>query len=239
MAVDRLEPFDLSQSPCSPADSDASGASKPSAVECASAGDLKGGDCSLMTLAPRPLAPYEAMPLPMLDDQQLERIVQRHGLRLDGPIIPLHSSGVVHSLWALGSQLVLRVPKNEPMSLGDHRCESVAIPLALLAGVRTPDLAVFDELLTILDVPFSIVERIDGYDLAAAPFVKPDNVMVDCVGRTHPIDWGDAGFGNERTWTSGAQQRVHLRSFVVAQAVHSVGERLVPIGGDAERRLRR
>ena len=247
-------------------------------AETSSAVDLNGGDCSLMTLAPRPLAPYEAMPLPMLDEQQLGRIVQHHGLRLDGPIIPLHSSGVVHSLWALGSQLVLRVPKNEPMSLGDHRCESVAIPLALRAGVRTPDLMVFDDSLTILDVPYSIVERIDGHDLAAAPFehpafedvgrelatlhaadltsgrhpwlrdtsdlpaeahfdevvdagllhkdginslrslcerldsiiangptapevfihddIKPDNVMVDRMGRTHLIDWGDAGFGD-------------------------------------------
>ncbi len=231
-----------------------------------------------MTLPPRPLARYELMPSPTVSDRQLQAIVEHHALDLDGPISPMASTGVVHSLWSLGSRWVLRVPKNEEMSLGDHRCEAVAIPLARRAGVRTPDLVLFDDSCSILEVPYMVVERVNGADLAGEAFnhqayeavgrelailhsadlsahrhdslrdtrdlpaeahfgevldagllhkgaidwirrlcetldetigagpataeafihddVKPDNVMVDVSGRTHLIDWGDAGFGD-------------------------------------------
>jgi len=121
----------------------------------------------------RPLATYETMPLPTLSDAQLREIVERSGLRLDGPIERMASSGVVHALWALGSKWVLRVPKNEVMCVGDHRCEAIAIPLAHRAGVRTPALEVFDDSLTLLDVPYSIVARIDGANLVSAPADDP------------------------------------------------------------------
>lgn len=216
--------------------------------------------------------------MPLLTDAQLGAIVERHGLMPDGPIAPMVSSGVVHSLWSLGSRWVLRVPKDETMCLGDHRCEAVAIPIALRAGVRTPELVVFDDSRSILDVPFSIVERVDGLDLSTEPFdhyayqdagrqlallhsadlgphrhawlrepddlsfddeaaevldagllhveglawlrcldehlhgvvaggpvapesfvhgdLTPPNVMFDRSGRSHLIDWGDAGFGD-------------------------------------------
>ncbi len=109
----------------------------------------------------------------MLSIDEVQAIVERHAIDLDGPIEPLRSSGVVHSLWVLDSNWVLRVPKNEAMCLGDHRCEAVAIPLVLGVGVRTPALLVFDDSLTILDVPFSIVERVHGIDLSAQPFEHP------------------------------------------------------------------
>jgi aminoglycoside phosphotransferase (APT) family kinase protein len=138
-----------------------------------------------------PLAAYEVMPSPTLTDDQLRAIVERHRIELDGPVVSLRSSGVVHSLWALGSRWVLRVPKNETMCLGDHRCEAVAIPLALAAGVRTPALHVFDDSLTILDVPFSIVSRVHGRDLSADPFGHPS---YEHVGRElatlHAADLG-------------------------------------------------
>ena len=133
-----------------------------------------------MTLLPRPLEQYETMPMPLLNERQLRRIVRHHGLHLDGPITPLAASGVVHSLRAVGSRFVLRVPKNEPMSLGDHRCESVAIPMALRVGVRTPALVLFDESLSILDVPFSVVERVNGHDLATE---SADSAAFEDLGR--------------------------------------------------------
>lgn len=127
-----------------------------------------------------PLAPYEVMPMPSLSDEQLDQILERHGLQPNGPIERLASSGVVHSLWALGQECVLRVPKNEAMCLGDHLCEAAAIPLALQAGVRTPDLVVFDDSQSILDVPYSIVTRVDGKDLGGDPF---DHDAYTDVGR--------------------------------------------------------
>lgn len=113
-----------------------------------------------------PLAAYEVMPFVMVTDEQLQAIVERHQLTLDGPVEPMPSNGVVHSLWSLGSGYVLRVPKPEEMCLGDLRAEVVAIPVARAAGVRTPDLIAFDDSCAILDVPYAIVERVHGTDLS-------------------------------------------------------------------------
>jgi aminoglycoside phosphotransferase (APT) family kinase protein len=118
-----------------------------------------------MTLSPRPLADYERMKMPSISNAVLDAIVARHGLSIDGPIIPVESAGVVHALWRLGSSLLLRVPKDEAMCLADHRCEAVAIPLAIDAGVRTPRLVVFDDSLELLSVPYSVVEYISGENL--------------------------------------------------------------------------
>ena len=133
-----------------------------------------------MTLAPWPLAEYELLPLPTLSPELLGAIVRRHGLDLDGPIVAMHSTGVVHALWALGSQWVLRVPKDEAMCIGDHRCEAIAIPLARAAGVRTPGIVAFNDSGDILDVPYSIVERIDGHDLVS---LRQDNPAHDATYR--------------------------------------------------------
>jgi aminoglycoside phosphotransferase (APT) family kinase protein len=105
------------------------------------------------------------MRMPSVSNAVLNAIVARHGLRIDRPIVPVESAGVVHALWRLGSDLLLRVPKDEAMCLADHRCEAVAIPLASDAGVRTPRLVVFDDSLEMLPVPYSIVEYIRGENL--------------------------------------------------------------------------
>lgn len=145
-----------------------------------------------MTSPIEPLAEYETAPMPSLDDAQLRAIVDRHAIDLDGPIVRLPSTGVVHALWTLGPDLVLRVPKDEPMCLADHRCESVAIPLALRAGARTPELRVFDDTLSILDVPFSIVSRVHGDDLSQAPFDQPAYVRLGSeLARLHSADLAD------------------------------------------------
>ena len=141
-----------------------------------------------------PLAAYERLPLPSVSDAELGAIVERHRIDLDGPVIRLRSSGVVHSLWALGSRWVLRVPKNEAMCVGDHRCEAIAIPLALRAGVRTPELHVFDDSSSILDVPFSIVSRVHGTDLSTEPFQHPSYAQVGReIGKLHVADLATSG----------------------------------------------
>ena len=105
--------------------------------------------------------------MPTVSNEVLHAIVAQHQLPIDGPIVSIESSGVVHALWRLGSKLLLRVPKNEEMCLADHRCEAVAIPLAIHAGVRTPRLVLFDDSLELLSVPFSVVEYIRGENLNA------------------------------------------------------------------------
>lgn len=136
------------------------------------------GEAGVMVLPLEPLAAYEVMPMPTLTDAQLAAIVERHRIEVDGPIVPLRSSGVVHSLWALGSRWVLRVPKDEAMCLDDHLCEAVAIPLVTGVGIRTPELHAFDDSLSILDVPFSVVARVDGTDLSGEPFEHPSYEQV-------------------------------------------------------------
>jgi aminoglycoside phosphotransferase (APT) family kinase protein len=120
-----------------------------------------------MTLSPRPLSDYERMPMPYVSKAELDAIVAKHRLSINGPIVPVESGGVVHALWRLGSKFLLRVPKNETMCLGDHRCEAAAIQLAIDAGVRTPRLVVFDNSLELLSVPYSVVEYVRGENLTA------------------------------------------------------------------------
>jgi aminoglycoside phosphotransferase (APT) family kinase protein len=115
------------------------------------------------------LAEYETAPFPSLTDDQLQAIIDRHGLELDGPIVSLASTGVVHALWSLGSRFVLRVPKTETMCLSDVRTEAVAIPVARAIGVCTPALIAFDDSGDIVDVPYAIVERVHGTDLQSHP----------------------------------------------------------------------
>lgn len=124
-------------------------------------------------LPPLPIEEYNVVPFTALGETQLDAIVDRHRLLLDGPIEPMATNGVVHALWALGDRYVLRVPKREPMCLGDVRAEVVAIPIALAAGVRTPALVAFDDACDIVDVPYAIVERVHGVDLAG---LAPDDL---------------------------------------------------------------
>ncbi len=123
----------------------------------------------------RPLAAYEVMPFVTVTDTQLARIVRRHHLTLTGPIQPMASNGVVHALWALGADYVLRVPKPEEMCLGDLRAEVAAIPVARAAGVRTPALIAFDDSREIIEVPYAIVERVHGTDLSQ---LAPDDARL-------------------------------------------------------------
>ena len=233
----------------------------------------------MSVLPPMPNAPYEVAPFARLTDAQLHAIVMKHRLAIDEPPTPLPTNGVVHALWSLGSRYVLRVPKNEAMCIGDLRAEVAAIPVALASGVRTPALIAFSDERDIIDVPYIVVERVNGVDLStfaptdpaldelyrqlghqlvalhSAPLpaphpsfrniersdteallidtfaagllgdravawfgslledlahpdeetcfvhndMKPDNLMVNELGKLVVIDWGDAGFADPAT----------------------------------------
>src|SRR5262245_10053202 len=75
------------------------------------------------------------------------------------------STGVINAIYALDDTLVLRVPTSHPAALADTLTESVAAPAAHAAGIRTPRLVVFDDSRTIVDVPFTIYERVHGETL--------------------------------------------------------------------------
>lgn len=109
----------------------------------------------------------EHAPFVELTDDQLRAIVVRHGITVgvDG-VRRLDSTGIVHSIYALGESFVLRVPKFHPDALADAYTGSVAAPAAANAGVSTPRLVVFDESADIVPVPFSIFERVHAEPLS-------------------------------------------------------------------------
>lgn len=109
----------------------------------------------------------ESAPFLELTDEQLRAIVERHGITVRrDDLCRLESMGIVHSIYALGQALVLRVPKLHPDALADAYTGSVAAPAAVRAGVSTPRLVVFDESLDIVPVPFSIFERMHAEPLS-------------------------------------------------------------------------
>jgi aminoglycoside phosphotransferase (APT) family kinase protein len=111
--------------------------------------------------------PLEHAPFLELTDEQLRAIVDRHGITVGkDDLHRLDSMGIVHSIYALGEALVLRVPKLHPDALADAYTGSVAAPAAFRAGVSTPRLVVFDESFDIVPVPFSIFERIHAEPLS-------------------------------------------------------------------------
>ena len=66
----------------------------------------------------------------------LEAIVERHGLRA-GEISPSKEAGIFNAIYLVGSEYVLRVPREAPPFVAAIRKESVAVPAARAAGVRT------------------------------------------------------------------------------------------------------
>lgn len=111
--------------------------------------------------------PLKNAPFPDLTGDQLRAIVDWHGITIGrDDVHRLDSMGIVHSIYALGEKLVLRVPKLHPDALADAYTGSVAAPAAVSAGVSTPRLVVFDESCDIVPVPYSIFERMHAGPLS-------------------------------------------------------------------------
>ena len=96
-----------------------------------------------------------------VSDAALAVIVERHGLS-SASIEALPVAGIINTVYALGDDLVLRVPRNHPTHVDHAYREAAAIPQAVVAGVRTPGLIAFDDARDILPVPYLIVERVLG-----------------------------------------------------------------------------
>lgn len=101
---------------------------------------------------------------PNLTDETLAALAARHGFA-GIPITPLPALGICNTLFRLGDNLILRVPRAHPTFIALTRKEALAVPAARAAGVRTPELIVFDDSLALLPVPYTIYARVPGETL--------------------------------------------------------------------------
>lgn len=101
---------------------------------------------------------------PNLTDETLAALAARHGFA-GMPITPLPALGICNTLFRLGDNLILRVPRAHPTFIALTRKEALAAPAARAAGVRTPELIVFDDSLALLPVPYTIYARVPGETL--------------------------------------------------------------------------
>jgi len=91
-------------------------------------------------------------------------MVQHHGLSVDTFRL-LPEVGIFNTIFFLGDDFVLRIPRNHPNFIAATRKEAIAAPAAYRAGVRTPQLVAFDDTLTLLPVPYTIYQRVHGQKL--------------------------------------------------------------------------
>ena len=114
---------------------------------------------------------------PPMSADTLEAIGERHNLRA-GEISPLEDVGIFNAIHLVGSEYILRIPRDAPPFVAAIRKESVAVPAARAAGVRTPALIAFDDSLDLLPVPYAIYERVLGETLGMLDFGPKDTPRV-------------------------------------------------------------
>ena len=95
----------------------------------------------------------------MADARLLAAIAARHGLGADA-VRPI-PAGVANEVYLLGDDLVLRIPRSAAFA-ADLCKETVVIPAARQAGVRTPRVVTFHDQGT----TWLVIERVPGVDLA-------------------------------------------------------------------------
>jgi aminoglycoside phosphotransferase (APT) family kinase protein len=108
--------------------------------------------------------PLQLPPFPVLDASVLSGLLSRHGLS-GRTVEPMPSVGIFNLIFAVGDDLVLRVPRDHPAFVAAARREAVAVPAAIAAGVWTARLVAFDDSLDLLPVPYSLYERVRGETL--------------------------------------------------------------------------
>lgn len=95
-----------------------------------------------------------------LTKETIGAIARQHGLAADR-IERVPTTGVINVVYKVDG-VVLRVPSDTPAALSDTYTESVAAPVGWQAGVKTPRLVAFDDSRTIVGVPFTLYEHVDG-----------------------------------------------------------------------------
>ncbi len=117
-----------------------------------------------------------------VSDRAIVEMVHHHGLR-SRPVIRLPDTGIFNAIYLLGDAYVLRVPRRHPLHDRALYHESIAVPLARHAGVRTPALLFYDDSCTVLPVPYTIYERVHG-DTLGHHDLEPEET---------PAVWHDIG----------------------------------------------
>ncbi|WP_411139758.1 phosphotransferase family protein [Streptomyces sp. x-80] len=103
----------------------------------------------------------------MEDDEKsqdaLAAIAARH--RIPAEEVRPIPSGVANHVYLLGDHMVLRIPRTEAF-VADLVKEAAVIPAARRVGVRTPDVITFDDTCSEMNVPYMVLGRAPGVDLA-------------------------------------------------------------------------
>jgi aminoglycoside phosphotransferase (APT) family kinase protein len=99
-----------------------------------------------------------------LDSATLGAVAARHRLS-PGLWRRLPEMGIFNAIYQLGDAVILRVPRRHDAFVAATRRESVAVPAARAAGVRTPRLLAYDDSLDLLPVPYGLYERVPGVTL--------------------------------------------------------------------------
>ena len=115
----------------------------------------------------------DSLEFPTLSVALLRAIAKRHGLRAES-FARLPQIGVINTIYTLGDDLVLRVPRNHPGAVDQARTEAIAVPVAHAAGVRTPRLIVYDDTLDLLPVPYLVYARVRGRTLGVLDWEPAD-----------------------------------------------------------------
>jgi aminoglycoside phosphotransferase (APT) family kinase protein len=119
---------------------------------------------------------------PKVSTKILHAIAERHALDAR-TFSRLPQVGIFNAIYALGSDVILRIPRDHPAFTAAARKEAVAAPAARAAGVHTPTLIAFDDTLDLLPVPYTIYERIHGATLG----------LLDCEPGDTPSVWRQIG----------------------------------------------
>lgn len=111
-------------------------------------------------------APWELAPFPTPSEAQLHAICEKHEIsaRFIRSVPP---AGVINSIYLIDDNLILRVAKDVERGWDSMAVESVAAPTAFRAGVKTPELLIFDADADIVATPFTIFRRAPGQDLGS------------------------------------------------------------------------
>lgn len=110
-----------------------------------------------------------------MTDDPVDAMLARHGVRRPWTALP--STGIANRIYATEG-VILRVATDNPDAVSDARTESVAAPLARLAGILTPLLIAFDDSRTLVDRPFSLWERIHGETLGLSNLGRAERQKV-------------------------------------------------------------
>jgi aminoglycoside phosphotransferase (APT) family kinase protein len=101
---------------------------------------------------------------PPITPEMLAAIAERHGLGARA-FTPLPELGIFNTIYQIGDDLILRIPRDHPDFIAALYRESAVVPAARSVGVHTPALVAFDDSRDLLAVPYIVYERVDGETL--------------------------------------------------------------------------